>query len=1185
MNVFRLCLFSALCASTARSEIVQFNFDDGTLQDWTPVSVEGATSPAYPFASTTATISNRILADSGSYKVMVHNGTDLRGSQHATAILRSPQFTLPANSSISAKLLGGRGIQGSAPASAESLSPNAIQDSANGYAGIALRRNSDKAYVLYGSRTTNGQSSSTNPAYQAVSWSAAQITQATAGDAAGETYSLDFIDNIYGDWGWVALDSVEINRGGAFNWQSQAGNSFELTGTAGKDLKADWSTGPLPETALTLEAWVKVASTGDFALLSAGSASAGGGFVLRNSSNGPYVRLSSSSSTTEVRKTNRSVALKTGAWKHVAVTWSQAEDRVRIFIDGHLYHDKIVPDFSLAFPADSGFHVGSRLGVDGWMSGAIDEVRVWNTALSQQEIQQHMHSFRNGTEAGLIALHALDGLQGTTAPDLSSANRGLAAIGSTQADFKISAARIPDIKPAYRDFIANLNWNVEETIKPGIIRRSHQFTDLFGKSQNLHVLEVDPVTSDSHFELAVLPDGASYRRPSALAQERSSIAAINGSYWHTSGIIANNTPPRDKATRNGVATYTRVNGTTVTDTYEYHAMPNKYFGVPAGSTETEDVDYADDGAVVFDAQGGNLNVVPRPAPHDTTGEFISGWKDYTQWDNAMASGPMLLQGGNVTFRYRNSYEQWNSGEVPWSWQLGDYPFTAAGRKADGKVVLVVGDGRTSTSLGLSVEEVAHVMLALGCTDAIKLDGGGSSAMYVQDRGIVNSPSDGSERSVPSALLVVPNSVTPPEPPPVALDLSGPIVSGDLFYPIQPATSGSIFISATVTRDAASSWTAFGLRPDASDSTSAGGVDFGRNTASTGFALFDYMDHKGASSATARKAAAGSSYTLTAGTYRLIGEVDYTGKTLRAWMWDGTTGSLQFGFPLVTESFTTGFTNTNSLHLRLGSGGATTWTDVKMRRVATSGEREALFNSLVSPGSPVTITVTDADGGETGDTTLEFTVTRTGDLSQPLTVQYTTGGNATSGSDYTALSGSVVIPASLASAVIPVQVLADNEIEGDETLTLTLQDVAVPSSATVTIRDRPLHAYLHANGLQSASADDDGDGVSNILEFYMGTRANDPSSYAGVVAASVEGGVFKARFPRSKAASDVEVTVEWSTDLVNWFKSGESNGTHEAEITRSVISLPEEDPESIEATLTISSGPAPSGVFLRLNVTE
>ncbi|RYD43668.1 MAG: hypothetical protein EOP85_09955, partial [Verrucomicrobiaceae bacterium] len=66
MNIFRHCILAAFCSSVMQAEVVQFNFDDGTLQNWTPVSVAGATSPAYPFASTTATISNRILADSGS---------------------------------------------------------------------------------------------------------------------------------------------------------------------------------------------------------------------------------------------------------------------------------------------------------------------------------------------------------------------------------------------------------------------------------------------------------------------------------------------------------------------------------------------------------------------------------------------------------------------------------------------------------------------------------------------------------------------------------------------------------------------------------------------------------------------------------------------------------------------------------------------------------------------------------------------------------------------------------------------------------------------------------------------------------------------------------------------------------------------------------------------------------------
>lgn len=53
----------------------------------------------------------------------------------------------------------------------------------------------------------------------------------------------------------------------------------------------------------------------------------------------------------------------------------------------------------------------------------------------------------------------------------------------------------------------------------------------------------------------------------------------------------------------------------------------------------------------------------------------------------------------------------------------------------------------------------------------------------------------------------------------------------------------------------------------------------------------------------------------------------------------------------------------------------------------------------------------------------FTVTRPGDTSQPLTIPYTTGGTAQSGTDYQPLSGSVTIPAGQSSATVPINVPA------------------------------------------------------------------------------------------------------------------------------------------------------------------
>jgi exopolysaccharide biosynthesis protein len=84
-----------------------------------------------------------------------------------------------------------------------------------------------------------------------------------------------------------------------------------------------------------------------------------------------------------------------------------------------------------------------------------------------------------------------------------------------------------------------------------------------------------------------------------------------------------------------------------------------------------------------------------------------------------------------------------------------HPRTAAGIRPDGRWVLVVVDGRQdSISVGMSLAELAELMLELGCSDALNLDGGGSSTMYFE-KVVRNSPSDGRERPISDAILVLP----------------------------------------------------------------------------------------------------------------------------------------------------------------------------------------------------------------------------------------------------------------------------------------------------------------------------------------------------------------------------------------------------------------------------------------------
>jgi exopolysaccharide biosynthesis protein len=96
------------------------------------------------------------------------------------------------------------------------------------------------------------------------------------------------------------------------------------------------------------------------------------------------------------------------------------------------------------------------------------------------------------------------------------------------------------------------------------------------------------------------------------------------------------------------------------------------------------------------------------------------------------------------------------------------PASAAARFPDGTLALVVVDGRhPATSIGVNRAELIALLRALGATDAILLDGGGSATLVARvlgdtDASVVNDPSDGIERPVADGLFVY--SDAPPGPP-------------------------------------------------------------------------------------------------------------------------------------------------------------------------------------------------------------------------------------------------------------------------------------------------------------------------------------------------------------------------------------------------------------------------------------
>jgi exopolysaccharide biosynthesis protein len=112
--------------------------------------------------------------------------------------------------------------------------------------------------------------------------------------------------------------------------------------------------------------------------------------------------------------------------------------------------------------------------------------------------------------------------------------------------------------------------------------------------------------------------------------------------------------------------------------------------------------------------------------------------------DVIGGNPMLLVNGTV-----QSADVDGTGGY-----FGPNPRTAVGTTGDGKLLIVVVDGREyGYSAGMTLRQLAEFMAALGARDAINLDGGGSSTMWINGR-IANRPSDPTERPVSSALVVL-----------------------------------------------------------------------------------------------------------------------------------------------------------------------------------------------------------------------------------------------------------------------------------------------------------------------------------------------------------------------------------------------------------------------------------------------
>lgn len=113
----------------------------------------------------------------------------------------------------------------------------------------------------------------------------------------------------------------------------------------------------------------------------------------------------------------------------------------------------------------------------------------------------------------------------------------------------------------------------------------------------------------------------------------------------------------------------------------------------------------------------------------------------------LSFGPGLVENGSVSVS-----ENEEVGKA-----MASNPRTAIGQIGTNHYVMVVADGRTSESEGLSLYELAEYMESLGCTTAYNLDGGGSSTMVFNGT-VINNPTTtgkdvGTERKVSDIVYI------------------------------------------------------------------------------------------------------------------------------------------------------------------------------------------------------------------------------------------------------------------------------------------------------------------------------------------------------------------------------------------------------------------------------------------------
>ena len=254
--------------------------------------------------------------------------------------------------------------------------------------------------------------------------------------------------------------------------------------------------------------------------------------------------------------------------------------------------------------------------------------------------------------------------------------------------------------------IIKADWKVSTTPE-GLTHKQAQIKGLFNSVQSINLIEIP---RSAKMKVGIAGDEG-MKRTSQQATEKGALAAINGTYYNM-------------VTGNSVCFY-KINDQ-VLDTTTNGEFKSRVNGA------------------IREVKG-NIEII------DWNKEIEANYKKNK--GTVLASGPIMVDNGRIS--------DWSKCDKKFIETR--HPRSAIFTKKNGTIVFLTVDGRSEgNAAGMSIPELAYLAKILGAEDAINLDGGGSTTLWLKgapENGVLNYPSDNKlfdhkgERSVSNIFYV------------------------------------------------------------------------------------------------------------------------------------------------------------------------------------------------------------------------------------------------------------------------------------------------------------------------------------------------------------------------------------------------------------------------------------------------